>query len=445
MKFGFGRTDITPRVGVELQGYGPFLNRHSDGVRDPLCARAMAAACGDRTAVLVSCDLVGVSRSIVATVRELVEAETGLTPEQVMVHAIHTHSGPALRMYSGWGTPDPAYLELLPRRIARACAQAVGDLQDGVLMHAETPCEGIAINREYDAFQAESVDAILADDWRPSKPDCTDTTCHVLKVMTGDVMRGFLSHYGCHPVIGGPNTRKIHGDFAGVATSLIEEAHPGSVGLFLQGAQGDINACVVCTEEKDAMIALDAVSRRYARAVECGLAAARPLEGNTLQWAVRRTDFTRANWGHGHIRKLLEQEESVLHAPDASDADPGVRMAMVRAGSLRAMLRRLDAGETSSPETELHGLRLGPVALLGAPFEIFRSIKNDVVEKARSPLPLVMGFVDDSIGYAADRTTAAKGGYAADTAPMICGQLPFANIHDELVRELLALDGELTA
>jgi uncharacterized protein YraI len=55
---------------------------------------------------------------------------------------------------------------------------------------------------------------------------------------------GFLSCFGCHPVVCCAQTRHIHGDYCGVATNLLEREHPGSVGLFLQGAQGDVNTCV---------------------------------------------------------------------------------------------------------------------------------------------------------------------------------------------------------
>ena len=57
MKAGFGRCDITPRVGVELYGFGPFLNRKSIGVRDILEARSAALECGGHTVIIVSLDL----------------------------------------------------------------------------------------------------------------------------------------------------------------------------------------------------------------------------------------------------------------------------------------------------------------------------------------------------------------------------------------------------
>ena len=78
MRIGFGKVDITPRVGVELCGFGPFLNRHSIGVRDRLWARAMAIEAGGRTAVVVSCDLVAVVLPTTKQVRELVKEAVGL-------------------------------------------------------------------------------------------------------------------------------------------------------------------------------------------------------------------------------------------------------------------------------------------------------------------------------------------------------------------------------
>ncbi len=57
MQVGFAKEDVTPRVGVPLCGFGPYLNRHSVGIRDRLWARAMAFQHKDTRAVVVSCDL----------------------------------------------------------------------------------------------------------------------------------------------------------------------------------------------------------------------------------------------------------------------------------------------------------------------------------------------------------------------------------------------------
>ena len=111
---------------------------------------------------------------------------------------------------------------------------------------------------------------------------------------------------------------------------------------------------------------------------------------------------------------------------------------------LRGIAARLEAGEDLSRQAaEVQGIRLGPVAFLGAPFEIMQAIKNDVRAAAKAPIPLVMGLTNGQMGYAPDKTCAAEGGYAADTVPMICGRLPYRNIHQELVEALLDADATL--
>jgi len=121
VKAGFGKVDITPRVGVELCGYGPYLCRSSTRVLEPLFAPGVGVEQGALRWVVVSCDLIAVNTPTVRRVRALVRAATGLRDDQIMVHCTHTHSGPCtLPELIGWGAPDELYFEILPHRIAKA-------------------------------------------------------------------------------------------------------------------------------------------------------------------------------------------------------------------------------------------------------------------------------------------------------------------------------------
>ena len=442
MRIGFGRNDITPRVGVELCGFGPFITRRSNSVRDKLWARAMAVEHGEKKVVIASLDLVGIERRFTHRVRSLVGDSTGLPADAIMIHCTHTHSGPNTGGYIGWGAPDEPYLELLPQRIAAACIRAIENLQDADLCHAEVPCEGIGQNREYDR-DAIPLEEALGDNWRPNKPELTDTTCHVIKAMSGEKVLGFFSYFGCHPVVCCSATHAIHGDYCGVATNLIEREHPGSVGMFVQGAQGDVNTCVVHKPEQESMLALDVIAGRYANSVREGLRAARQIEVSSVQCVLEDVSFTRKPFTLEKLQTMLAENEAILHARDASDEDGKVRMAMVNTVALRRLIRMKEAGECVEPPTELHGIRLGPFAFLGCGFEVFQSIKNEICTGAESRVPLVMGLTNDSVGYAPDRTAAERGGYAADTVPLIVGALPHADIHTELVNSFLKLEGKL--
>jgi hypothetical protein len=449
MELGFARCDITPRVGVELCGFGPFLNRHSVGIRDRLWARAMAMRVGQKRAVVIACDLIGVGLATTREVRRLLAETHGLAPDDVMLCCSHTHSGPAPGVYIGWGEADPPYLETLPRRIACAAAAAVDRLQPAQLHHAAVPCEGIGVNREYDQFWAP-YDQAMQPAWRPAKPELTDTTCHVLAGRTEHgTLLGFAAYFGCHPVVCCDQSRVIHGDYPGIALNNVERDEPGSVGLFFQGAQGDVNSAVGGRPQHESLLALDELAGRFARAVRQGIQAGDRVNVTDLRTCRREVVFSRKNWSIDDMRARLAEAEKRIGSADEdgawSDASQDRRMQMVYAIALRGLLARSARGESLAPATEVHGLRLGPVALLGSPFETFQAIKRDVSARAASPVPLVLSFVNDSTGYAVDRTCAERGGYAADMVPLICGELPFAQVHDELVRELLELDRELGA
>lgn len=442
MQFGFAKTDITPRVGVDLAGFGPFRNRVSVGVRDRLWARAMAVADGKTTVLIVACDLIGLSRELVGKVRERVAAQRNFPPKNLLLSCTHTHSGPATIPLLGWGRMDPPYLELLPGRIVAACVAALDSLADATLHHACVTAEGIGLNREYDR-DAPPLAEVLDEAWRPAKPELTDTACHVFRIEREGRQIGFVTSLGCHPVVCCAESRWMHGDWCGVATNLLEREHPGSVGLFLQGAQGDVNSCVVHKSEQDSLLALDIVAARYARAVRQGFSAAVPVAADRLANLNRDIVFRRKHLPRETIAAWLTEAEAKLAAPNASDEDRDLRMATVHALALRSLLTRLDAGESLDSASEIHGVRIGPVALLGAPFEIFQAIKNRVVGQAKAPVPLVLGLVNGLLGYAPDWERGGGDGYAAKTVPMITGDLPFDDVATQLSDALLDLDAKL--
>ncbi|MGD9519783.1 MAG: neutral/alkaline non-lysosomal ceramidase N-terminal domain-containing protein [Armatimonadota bacterium] len=444
MQFGFGKVDITPRVGVELYGYGPYLCRHSVAVREQLYARALAASDGESTFVLVSCDLCTVQMHTTEEVRARVQEATGLPPDNLCVHCIHTHSGPATKLGSGWGVGDVPYIETLPVRLATACVQALEDLKPGRLSHAVVPCEGLGYNRE-DDVRPELADA-LREDWRPTKPEITDTEAHVLRFDGEDGLRGFASYFSCHPVVGPQTSRYIHSDYAGVATNWLEREHPGSVGLFLQGCEGNINSCVVHHSEQESLLALDVVAARYARQVRPGLAEAKPVGDTTVAALRRRCHISCASVPEEELRAMLAEREAIIKDPSASDADYNVRMATVYARALRLELQRRATGQSADETVEIQGFRLGDLVLVAAPFEIMHRYKRRIQAAFSTPV-LVLSLANHSLGYAPERESFEKeDNYAAKIVPYLLGEPPFApTIENELVEALTHLASDLGA
>lgn len=453
MKAGFGSNDITPRLGVQLAGYGPYRNRAARKITAPLAARVLAVTDGPRRCVLVNLELCGVPRAYAWRLRETVAARVGCRPAEVFITVTHTHSGPSVGGMIGWGEADAMYLETLPARVADAAARAVAAQKTVEWRYAEVPCEGIAINRETDAGgwqpNADPVAVRLAPTWRPARPQDTDPMLRVLAAYAGGRLVGVLHHFGCHAVVGSEQTFDVHGDFVGVASQLIERAFPGATAIFLPGAMGDINPPVCHRGPADTGRALRVLSQKYAAAIKRGLRAAQPVAVDELAVIQREVQFTRKSWTRAWVKKQIAHWERVFAKAGTTDdtklGTPPLHtngLNMVRLQGLRAVLADFTGNRAPNTPVMLSGLRLGPVALVGVGLEVFHSLQAPVLAGSPHRHTWLVSLAG-GIGYAPDARACAKQGYTDDLVPSIAGERPYAKIYAEVPRELVKVAREL--
>src|SRR5689334_2647839 len=93
MTLGAAQIDITPNPGIELCGYASRI-QPSIGVLDPLYAGAILLEDGHERLLWIHCDLIAFDQHIVTAFRAWALQELNLRPEQVLLSATHTHSGP---------------------------------------------------------------------------------------------------------------------------------------------------------------------------------------------------------------------------------------------------------------------------------------------------------------------------------------------------------------
>jgi hypothetical protein len=92
IKVGVAVADITPPIGYRMSGY--FSERLSTGTHDPLNAKAICFKQGDEQAVLVFCDLSGMSPDVTSQAREMASEKTGIPAVHILIAATHSHTGP---------------------------------------------------------------------------------------------------------------------------------------------------------------------------------------------------------------------------------------------------------------------------------------------------------------------------------------------------------------
>src|SRR6185436_19263394 len=154
LKVGSAALVITPQIGTPLAGY--YETRISAGVHDDLYAKAIVLECGGDRAPMVCCVVITMPPNVASEARRLIEKETGLKAEQVMISATHAHTGPILPGRTARETADgpggdlaQEYVEQLPGRIAASVKQAVEKLAPANASAAIGHEDHLSFNRRY--------------------------------------------------------------------------------------------------------------------------------------------------------------------------------------------------------------------------------------------------------------------------------------------------------
>ena len=94
------------------------------------------------------------------------------------------------------------------------------------------------------------------------------------------------------------------------------------------------------------------------------------------------------------------QEHKAILAKHENDTSRDAQLAAVYCDGAEELLAQY--GKTGFPQTiqaMLHGIRIGDLALLGAPFEMMQGIRREVCAASITPYPAVLSLCGDSLGY----------------------------------------------
>lgn len=216
---GVGRSDITPKLGCKMMGYGGRTSG-AQGVHDRLQARALVLEDDGGAVALVSCDLCYIFVERIAEIRQAVQTRTGIAPERVFIGTTHTHSGPHDGHADNWDRP---FAEI----VADAVEQAYQSRRPARVGTGYGFLYGYSINRRWlDRPVDPGITALRVDD-------------------ENGKLIGLVSVFGDHAVVMGSDNLQLSGDWPGYAmASLEQQLGPGVVSLFFQGGAGDINPLV---------------------------------------------------------------------------------------------------------------------------------------------------------------------------------------------------------
>ncbi len=382
LRAGVAAVDITPKKPVTLAGYGARKGL-SQGVHDPLSARAVVFEQGGKRLVLLSTDLIGFYRGTAEAVRKAILSECRLQPSELFLCGIHTHSAPTPALAGSDAHPNNVeYTEWLTQRLVEVVREALGRATP-VRIGFGSGASPVGINRRQ-AYTDKDGKRQIKLGRNPSA--MTDREVQVLKIARAgkDELAAVLFAYATHSTSLGGKNYIVSGDVHGLAEQFVEKhLGAGVVAPAFAGASGDVDPwCRVLPEFKTAN----------------GWVPEPVLLGTLLgEEVVDVANSIRELVASGPVRSAMK----VVDLPRKP-----LDVAQTKVSSILSVFN-LTVG------------RVGDVAFVGLGGEVFNEIGKAI--KTASPFPhtIIITHCNGAGGYVPTKQSYDDGGYEVKTSPFL--------------------------
>jgi Neutral/alkaline non-lysosomal ceramidase, N-terminal len=235
LRAGIAKIDITPDYPVMLYGYASRKTL-SEGVHDPLSARAVVFENSGRKIVLISSDLGSYGEEVFPAIQKSILDKFKLKESELFLSTIHSHSSPVLSLNKETGDPNNIkYTEMLNQKLLTVVEEAFKNLKP-VNTGIGKGFSPVGSNR-----RETKPDGSITLGRNPYGP--TDKEVLVMKIGTPEGKPvGAIVDYATHSTSLGPGNMLISGDVLGLSEQFVERIlGDGFVAPFFAGASGNID------------------------------------------------------------------------------------------------------------------------------------------------------------------------------------------------------------
>jgi len=380
--------NITPPIGMALGGY-MGRDHGSEGIMDDLFAKVLVLSDGNEKAVLVTAEVAALDYHITKRVRNIVQKNTDIRGENIMVTASHTHSGPnACRRESNYawmniGDSDvnSAYYTLLCENIANAVIWANNNLEEIKIGMGRGSLVGLGSNRQ-----------------DPNKT--FDSEVYVLRIDNKyDEPIAVVVNYACHPTVLSENNYFVSGDFPSYMMRGISKLYPKCEAMFIQGAAGNISS------------RYNRRSSGFDEARRMGeMLAGEVIKVMNTVLMVDEIDINAFNLPvEIPVRNFDPDEKCIKKIEDAKNNLDRLKKEGASEKIMRAAVVTLQGAEINymlkksldikAFNTEMQLIKLGETVIVSVPGELFNEIGIKIKRLSEKYHIIIAGYANDYIGY----------------------------------------------
>ncbi len=395
---------INPRIGDWVQAAS--VCKRATAIRDNLEANGLYLSDGKKRVLLVSCDLGGLEPPRVRAMREAMGRAAGIPPRDIIISATHTR-GPVVLRTNYLLPVDDAYLDRLQGWLVELARQAVKSARPGKIGWGKGTAQ-IGFNRRVcwaDGSHSMHGDTRRKDFAGLEGPDDPQHLALFAADADGRLI-ALIQHNTTHPAITwGGSVFTV--DFPGEARRILREELGNIPMLYLNGAQGDISWRSLLHRRKESR---EQSIRRLGRL----------MADETLRLYKNAKYHDQPVLDHAYedleVKVRLPKPERLAEARktlariDAGEKVPGMQM-ILAFGAVH--LQEL-YGENPVDTLPIHAIRIGDVALVTEPCELYCQFGLDIKRRSPAPITAVVGLADGYCGYCPTIYGILGGGYTGD-------------------------------
>lgn len=402
LRVGAYETDITPRLGTHLiGGYGP---RVAVQVMDRLHAKAVVVDNGQTQVALVTVDLCMIEREEVDAAKARIQQRTGIPPENVLVSATHTHTGPAAVSILAVDK-DPHYAGLLPDWIADAVENALRTARPAEMVFGQADVDQV-FNRRWllkDGRTVMNPGYLAPEAVRPQGPVDRRLTVAGFRCPETAAPLALYVNYPLHYVGTSPGNH-VSADYFARVDSNLRQALGVPLAIISNGTTGDVNNCDFTKPApvhrdpngqaiKVAGIVAGAAMRAYYEGEVCEDTS---LGGALFELQAVRDDV--------EATQLAEDEKTIANmdrmAPTVIEVPAFERLRLMKM--------------PKAQPTWAHALRVGPAVYAGVPGEVFVEIGLEIQARSACPKTQCVSLANDWKAYIPTLKACAEGSYETE-------------------------------
>ncbi len=394
LKAGIARIDITPTESLYMGGYDESCRANpSNGSYGNIYLKALVFDDNINQVVFIEADVVSLPHEDYLSIRKLISAETNIPFENILLGCTHNHATPSpdeRNKDSDW------YLHFNNSFIT-AVKDAISDLEP-VKIGGGTGRSNIAMNRRkrmndtisylsfdennssqsYGKYKTDNpvlireVNGVYRLGANPK--GSIDDEVGILRIdkLSGQPKVVFVN-YACHGTSLGGRNNKISPEWNGHMLEYVEKKIPGVMGIFVQGAAGDINPRFVG-----------------------GLDGYKDNLENT------------ANLGYEIGKEVVKVFNSINTDIPVNSEIKLVYQNIVCPKRYREIVKDFVNTTIAVPIT---AIRIDEFVWVTFPGELFHKIGQTIKSSTHSKYPFLVGYCNGNLGYLPTQQAYSEGGY----------------------------------